>query len=52
MNKADINHSRLFFVWYFSGEMFATNYFHGHMLLALYVENVDGVRIVIKATVL
>ncbi len=28
--------------------MFATNYFHGRMLLALYVEDVDGVRILIK----
>jgi hypothetical protein len=32
-------------VWYFSEEEFATNYFHGHMLLALYIENVDGIRI-------
>ncbi len=31
--------------------MFATNYFHGRKLLALYVENVDGVRILSKATV-
>ncbi len=38
-------------MWYFSGEMFAKNYFHGRMLLALYMENVDGVRILIKATV-
>ncbi len=32
--------------------MFATNCFHGRMLLAHYVENVDGVRILFKATVL
>ncbi len=39
-------------MWYFSGEEFATNYSHGHMLLALYIENVDGIRILFKATVL
>jgi hypothetical protein len=39
-------------VWYFSRERFATNYFHGLMLLAFYIENVDGIRILFKATVL
>jgi hypothetical protein len=39
-------------VWYFSGEMFATSYFRGHMLLALYVEDIDGIRILCKATIL
>ncbi len=37
---------------YFSGEEFATNYFHGHMLLALYIESVDGIHILFKTTVL
>ncbi len=39
-------------MWYFSGEMFATNYFRGHMLLALYVEDIDGIGILFKATIL
>ncbi len=39
-------------MWYFSGEMFATSYFRGHVLLALYVENIDGIRILFKATIL
>ncbi len=39
-------------MWYFSGERFATSYFRGHVLLALYVENIDGIRILFKTTIL
>jgi hypothetical protein len=39
-------------VLYFSGEMFATSYFRGHMFLALYVEDIKGIRILFRTTIL
>jgi hypothetical protein len=36
----------------FQGKCLLTSYFHGHVLLALYVEDIDGIHILFKATII
>jgi hypothetical protein len=36
----------------FQGKCLLTSYFHGHVLLALYAEDIDGIHILFKATII
>jgi hypothetical protein len=36
----------------FKGNVYSTSYFHDHVLLALYVEDIDGIRNLFKAAII